>query len=88
MAASCAQQYTFQHKPLDNIGSNIRLLRILPNTSEKSISCTLEQALLDQPYTCLSYCWGPDEDHNSILVNDETFLIRPNLYAFLSLAKE
>lgn len=88
MATLCSQQSSFRYKPLDDISSNIRLLRILPNKSDQSIICTLEQATSNQPYTCLSYCWGPDKDHHTILVNEEIFLVRPNLHAFLALANE
>ncbi|KAK5093426.1 hypothetical protein LTR70_004786 [Exophiala xenobiotica] len=78
---------TFCYEPLFDASTNIRLLMTLPGRDNDPISCTLKQATLHHPYTCLSYCWGLDYDHHTILVNGKTFMVRPNLHTFLYAAR-
>jgi hypothetical protein len=80
----------FQHQPLDlGVKGAIRLLRILPGKKGQKLRCTLRQtSLTNQPYTCLSYCWGDDRPSNTILINGKLFFVRQNLLDFLVTARK
>lgn len=78
---------TFTYPPLDVTGQ-IRFLKVSPQLDLGRISCTLRSASLEEPYNCLSYCWGsPDEEEHEILINGATFKVRPNLLSFLERAR-
>jgi hypothetical protein len=67
------EQYTYQG--LGQGSNSIRLLRLLPGSSEKDIRCeTLQYTLKPERgyglYEALSYVWGKAITHQRILVND------------------
>lgn len=78
----------FYHQPLLDAQRSLRLLTILPGSSDSTICCKLEQ-LHPEPktYTCLSYEWGPEAPTKGILLNGKTFTIRLNLWNFLHTAR-
>lgn len=86
-SATQRQPQSFRYAPLVDACSEIRLLTIIPGRANDPISCTLRHADLQHPFTCLSYCWGPDRDHRAILVDGKRFLVRGNLYNFLETAR-
>ncbi|KAH8889211.1 HET-domain-containing protein [Thozetella sp. PMI_491] len=63
-------------------GSEIRLLKILPGSSDEPLACELEQvALSSRPiFHSLSYCWGEQGDHQTIHLNGRRFHVTKNLY--------
>lgn len=92
-------QQHFQYQPLDHDQPSIRLVHLLPNlSSEGLIQCKISHASTESPYVCLSYVWDVsrlqmedcaqgDMDNRVILVNDQLFRIRSNLFDFLWIAR-
>jgi hypothetical protein len=80
-----AQRKPFKHEPLDLNNASIRLVKILPLSSDGTVRCTVthEYITTDVQYTCLSYVWGSKEDLEGIILNDRPFKVRQNLYQFL-----
>jgi hypothetical protein len=89
----------FQHEPLDDRGSSIRLVYLLPNVSQDGlIRCLIFHASISDPYACLSYEWnrvlhlrsdqGAGCEERIILVNERPFLVRENLFDFLCTARQ
>ena len=77
----------FKHEPFEAAGQ-IRLLRILPTSTNDDICCLLEHAELeDDRYICLSYMWGTDPATHTIRINGRSFMVRSNLYHFLQKAR-
>ena len=79
----------FHHEPLDHSRSSIRLIRIEPGLSARGlVRCKISHQTIETKYTCLSYRWGDDDRSTSrtILLNEESFIVRQNLYDFLHLA--
>ena len=82
----------FQHPPLDTSRGSIRLLDILPPQRDGIVRCKLKAALLPSPqnqgshvsYQAVSYTWGRRYAHKWILVNDQRFLVRENLWRLLN----
>jgi hypothetical protein len=71
---------------------NIRLMKILfdtPQGDSSLIACRLHVvSLRDSPsYTALSYMWGPPAPARQILLNNELFTVRENLWTFLHQAR-
>jgi hypothetical protein len=62
----------------------IRLLTILPGASDL-ITCTLTTAFLFSipKFKALSYMWGTETPHRTILVNGKSLSVRPNLFEIL-----
>lgn len=62
-----------------------RLLNILPGQEDDLIRCELSlQNLARRPeYYALSYEWGSDEQHVSVIVNNKNTSIQRNLHTFL-----
>lgn len=81
----------FVHQPLDLSHDEIRLVRILYQEQDKSVTLELKHFRTDQQplpeYDALSYVWGPPEPKRSILVNRGRYLVRQNLFDFLAEAK-
>jgi hypothetical protein len=81
----------FQHRPLADPTSSIRLIKVLPKRSADGLlQCQISHSINTDKYTCLSYVWGQEHDHGgpfSILVNDKTFAVRYNLHTFLKVAR-
>lgn len=68
-----------------------RLLEICPSQdSSEPIACHLSSHELGTlvKYEALSYTWGSERASYAILVNETQFLIRPNLYAFLTALRQ
>lgn len=83
-----ASKKTYYSLPLANTKST-RVLRILPLwlQDEDDITCQLEVISLDDDpipdYYAVSYVWGSPFDTSCIMVNNEPFVVRKNLWAFL-----
>ena len=63
---------SFQFEPLENPGSDIRLLETLPGT--EAVHCRLIVTSLEAAkghYEPLSYCWGDQTHRANIIVNDQ-----------------
>jgi hypothetical protein len=78
----------FRHVPLDHNKRSIRLLQVCPG--EGLIKCRLWETVIDTPdFICLSYTWGlPNEkSHDAIFFDGKRMSVRPNLYAFLKVAR-
>lgn len=86
----------YRPQALSNSERQIRLLKIINPLNESSgskeieIRCAIEQHDLgdeDSPdwpsYTAVSYTWGSGSAKYKILVNNEQFLVRSNLYQLL-----
>jgi hypothetical protein len=83
----------FFHKPLEP--GHIRLLRISPGEDEDQLVCSIiHKSLFSEEtpelenlepvgFVALSYTWGPESPTKEILVEDEVFEIRENLWNFL-----
>ncbi|KAK5699656.1 hypothetical protein LTR97_005785 [Elasticomyces elasticus] len=70
----------------------IRLVRIFPQSPDDptaDLRCTMRHFELDDlpAYSALSYAWGTEPSSRSILLNDQRFDVRKNLFDFLSLAR-
>lgn len=79
----------FRHQPLDHALRSIRLIEIQPHLSADSIlQCTMRHATIDAEYICLSYRWGDPPATRQILVNGQGFMIRQNLFDFLTMIRE
>ena len=59
----------------------IRLLTLCRGTFQKEIQCKLRIVSLneDLQYVALSYCWGDQNDHDSISVNGQKITVRRSL---------
>lgn len=80
---------SFTHEPLSPAGSSIRLVQIQPGRSNDTIRCKLKHVPLEENHACLSYiCGNPDGVKKTIFVNDLRYEVLPNLWAFLSIARE
>lgn len=67
-------------------GRSIRLLTVNSGDVDSPVSCTLEEASLDDEstsYYALSYCWGAVHSPIEIMCNSHPLLITPNLHAAL-----
>lgn len=84
-----AKNASFQHPWIDH-SCQIRLLNVInTDPSSSTIECTLGIAdvsdLPESDYATLSYCWGQataDEDIHPILVDNQPFWVRANLFDF------
>ncbi|KAF2870691.1 heterokaryon incompatibility protein-domain-containing protein, partial [Massariosphaeria phaeospora] len=82
----------FKHQPLDHEKPSFRLIKFLPDVSQLNgpVRCEIYHDTVDSDYTCLSYVWGPplpDDKMAQIYINNKPFLIRPNLWEFLKVAR-
>jgi len=81
-----ATQYEqpFHYKPLDRSKGAVRLIKVYPLHEDGRIRCRIERHHISSAdYVALSYVWGLDDAHITILMNGQDFRVRPNLYAFL-----
>jgi hypothetical protein len=80
----------FQHDPLVQCATAIRLIQVLPELADGMIQCVIKPASIDATYTALSYVWrsGGSEDMKTIRINSQPFRIHKNLFDFLSHARE
>ena len=84
--ASRLPNYVFE--PLDSVTQEIRVLQFLPDQND-TISLGRMHVKPTYRYRCLSYWWGsrnPFQDRK-ILINGQRFLVRPNPWAFLYMAR-
>lgn len=91
--ASRSATSSFTHDSLPHPITHIRLLEILPSTSNKetAIQCRLRAVRLveyDQCFTAISYTWDHAATARSILVNGCTVEIKINLYQILCQYRE
>jgi hypothetical protein len=79
----------FEHKPLNESQSSIRLVTISSELSaDGSIQCYVSHSTLERAsYVCLSYTWGSPGDPMRILINGAPFYVRKNLYDFLDMVR-
>ncbi|CAG9948970.1 unnamed protein product, partial [Clonostachys rosea f. rosea IK726] len=81
-------QLTMLYEPLAD--GSVRLLRLLPlSGGHKGIDCQLFTCPLlksrsTHPYEALSYVWGPEDNQQSIRINNCEVPVRTNLYEALS----
>lgn len=47
----------------------------------------MKTATIDVPYLCLSYRWGDPTPNQMILINDQPFMVRQNLFDFLNMIR-
>ncbi|KAK4496805.1 hypothetical protein PRZ48_012789 [Zasmidium cellare] len=84
-----ANETEFNYEPLSSSTRQIRLLRILPTTTNIEIECELQTSDLPEeglstPFAAISYEWGAATALKPITVNGKRFWIRPNChYALL-----
>jgi hypothetical protein len=78
----------FEHKPLDEAQSSLRLLTLSSELStDGCIQSYVSHSTLERAsYVCLSYCWGPPE-YVRIHINGAPFWVRKNLFDFLDLVR-
>ncbi|KAF1950223.1 HET-domain-containing protein, partial [Byssothecium circinans] len=74
--------------PLDLQSQQIRVISILPRTSDGTLRCQLDTQVLDDEsnllgYSAVSYTWGDASQTRSILLNGSPFPVRENLWNFL-----
>jgi hypothetical protein len=76
--------------PLLSPGSDIRLLRLMPNEDETPIQCQLFNYSLQESskgthlYEALSYVWGSPETSKSISIDEHNLPVTENLHTALS----
>ena len=75
---------SFRHVELDKEASEIRLVRILPDTGS-IIECELLHTSLESPrsYIAISYAWGETEETRNIVLNGHEFPITQSLWGAL-----
>ncbi|KAI8711064.1 HET domain-containing protein [Fusarium sp. LHS14.1] len=78
----------FQYRGLDHTKASIRLLRIEKGWWFDDISCSLFETFLNadqvSTYKALSYAWGGgSKDKHQILVNNQSFMVKDNLFSAL-----
>lgn len=76
----------YVYEPLDTSTKQIRLITILPGSGCSAIRCELQSVdlAMNPRYEALSYEWGSVETTCAILLWEETFPVRTNLWLALS----
>jgi len=76
----------FVHESVNRLLREIRLICIVPE-ADGPIKCKLKRVTLQSnktpEYRALSYTWGAPDSVQKIAVNNQSFLVRQNLYNFL-----
>jgi hypothetical protein len=76
----------FVHEPVNRFLQEIRFLCVIPE-ADGPIKCKLKHVNLQSnqtpEYRALSYTWGAPDPVQNITVNNQSFLVRQNLYDFL-----
>lgn len=64
---------------------SIRLLRILPGSQTEEIHCLMNQFPASErpPYCAVSYSWGKPDQPRQLILNDQQFYVRKNLWWLL-----
>ncbi|PMD34267.1 HET-domain-containing protein [Hyaloscypha variabilis F] len=80
-----AHNDVYRYQALDATRQQIRLIKLVKNTSSKRPRCKIYTFdLASAPkYIALSYTWGPPDPSRRILVDKKAFEVRENLYNFL-----
>lgn len=80
----------YRYTPLSPKPNVIRLLRLLPSADpQETLRCELFEYMIrlsdvsSHPYEALSYCWGGDDNPQSIVLDNERFNITQNLWMAL-----
>jgi hypothetical protein len=79
------------YEPLDSSRHQLRLMIITSAPNSDTIRCSLHSFDLNEgvpEYVALSYEWGPEEDMQTIYVNNQEIKIRPNLRSFLEVIRQ
>jgi hypothetical protein len=76
---------TYQYEELSSEGRWIRLLKLLPGTSDDKICLELFTAELENApsYEAISYCWGDPNDLEEVICCGNTMDITYSLYSGL-----
>lgn len=78
---------SFVYEPLDKSKpSSFRLVELLPGERNSTIQCRLlpdSWGLEGSPYEALSYVWGDEPHEKQVQLNDQDFVITPNLHSAL-----
>lgn len=71
--------------PIDHASCEIRLLHLLPSSTDEDILCELSVVSLNRcpDYEALSYVWGDKDSLATITVNNSAFKVTKNLYKAL-----
>lgn len=74
-----------KYLPLDYCADEIRLVGLWKGTRNEPLRANLAYTPMhgEAGYNCLSYTWGMEEVSGDIILNGQSFPIRPNLEAFL-----
>jgi hypothetical protein len=80
-------QQPFRYEPLTPADASIRVLAICTGRDDTPLRCTMRHIPLTSDYLCLSYTWGTDKATHPVLINDQVFLVRDNLWTFLIQAR-
>ncbi|RYO26326.1 hypothetical protein AA0111_g8312 [Alternaria arborescens] len=76
----------FVHESVNRLSQEIRLICVIPE-ADGLITCKLKRVNLQSnktpEYRALSYTWGAPDPVQKIAVNNQSFLVRQNLYDFL-----
>lgn len=82
-------------KPLQDPKQTFRILRLLSTNGDDSIRATMSEKSFGQPiqthyskYLALSYEWGDPGNRQSIEVDGQQYLVRRNLYNYLTAARD
>jgi hypothetical protein len=82
-----AYGHGFSYPYLPNDGQHFRLLRISEDEDNAPIRCELFTARRSdwkEQYFAMSYVWGPKDNEAEITLNGTSFVVRRNLFDFLS----
>lgn len=79
---------TFKHTPLKAIHGAIRVLQVGSEAHDGLIRCQIHDANVSQDsYIALSHVWGQEPSTYKIIVNGQSFWVKPNLWCFLHYAQ-
>ncbi|KAF2686435.1 HET-domain-containing protein [Lentithecium fluviatile CBS 122367] len=78
------------YKPLSDTFKSLRLIEVLPLSSDGLIYIRMREARTPGRYQCLSYMWGDasEETEAKVIVNGQPKYVRRNLYTFLQTAQQ
>jgi hypothetical protein len=78
----------FHHEPIDIAADSIRLVKVLPQSTESDIiQCAISLRTLGNEHVCLSYTWGEEPSQHLITLNGKLFRVRKSLWSFLDRAR-
>ncbi|KAF1927272.1 uncharacterized protein M421DRAFT_421663 [Didymella exigua CBS 183.55] len=82
--AAMTSYETFIYDPLDYTVDSIRVIELVPQSSDTTIRCSMRHInRRDVAYACLSYTWQPCNPQRTIEVNGLSHSVGHNLYEFL-----